>query len=60
MNMPVPGLFNTPYDRELELLKYYKGFGGLYEPELSDYRVPRFIKTAVMIRDYKPTKDIVD
>jgi len=59
-NMPVPGLFNTPYDRELEVLKYYKGFGGLYEPDLSDLRVPRFVKTAVMIRDYKPTKDIVD
>jgi len=58
--MPVPGLFNTPYSRELELLKYYKGFGGLYEPDLSDHRVPRFVKTAVMIRDYKPSQDIVD
>jgi len=58
--MPVPGLFNTPYNRELELLKYYKGFGGLYEPDLSDHRVPRFVKTAVMIRDYKPAQNIVD
>ncbi|KPL07289.1 hypothetical protein AMJ86_04830 [bacterium SM23_57] len=58
--MPVPGLFNTPYNRELELLKYYKGFGGLYEPDLSDPRVPRFVKTAVMIRDYEPTQDIVN
>ena len=59
-NMPVPGLFNTPYNRELELLKYYKGFGGLYEPDLKDLRVPRFVKTAVMIRDYTPSQDIVD
>jgi penicillin V acylase-like amidase (Ntn superfamily) len=59
-DMPVPGLFNTPYDRELELLKYYIGFGGLYEPDLSDPRVPRFVKTAVMIRDYKPAQNIVD
>jgi len=59
-DMPVPGLFNTPYKRELELLKYYKGFGGLYEPDLSDPRVPRFVKTAVMIRDYEPAQNIVD
>jgi len=59
-DMPVPGLFNLPYNRELEYLKYYKGFGGLYEPDLSDPRVPRFVKTAVMIRDYKPTQNIVD
>jgi penicillin V acylase-like amidase (Ntn superfamily) len=59
-NMPVPGLFNTPYNRELELLKYFKGFGGLYEPDLSDPGVPRFVKTAVMIRDYKPAQNIVD
>ena len=58
--MPVPGLFNTPYNRELELLKYYKGFGGLYEPVLNDHRVPRFVKTAVMIRDYEPSRNIVD
>jgi len=59
-NMPVPALFNTPYDRELELLKYYKGFGGQYEPGLNDSKVPRFVKTTVMIRDYKPTQNIVD
>jgi penicillin V acylase-like amidase (Ntn superfamily) len=58
-DMPVPGLFNLPYNRELEYLRYYKGFGGLYEPDLSDFRVPRFVKTAVMIRDYKPTQNIV-
>ena len=59
-SMPIPGLFNTPYRRELELLKYYKGFGGLYEPVLDDPRVPRFVKTAVLVRDYKPEQNIVD
>jgi len=59
-DMPVPGLFNTPYSRELELLKYYKGFGGLYETDLNDPEVPRFVKTAVLIRDYYPTQNIVD
>ena len=58
--MPVPGLFNTPYDRELELLRFYQGFGGLYDPDLSDPRIPRFVKTAVMIRDYISELDIVD
>lgn len=58
--MPIPGLFNTPYARELELLRYYKGFGGLYEPLLDDLRVPRFVKTAVMIRDYEPAQDVVE
>jgi penicillin V acylase-like amidase (Ntn superfamily) len=58
--MPVPGLFNTPYARELEILSYYKGFGGLYEPDLGDPRVPRFVKAAVMLRDYDPAQNIVD
>jgi len=58
--MPVPGLFNTPYNRELEVLKYYKGFGGLYEPDLNDPKVPRFVKTAIMVRDYDPTQNVVD
>ena len=58
-SMPVPGLFNTPYDRELELLKYYRGFGGFYEPDLDDPKVPRFVKTAVLIRDYDLNLDPV-
>lgn len=57
-NMPIPGLFNTPYDREVELLKYYKGFGGDYEPTLNDPKVPRFVKTAVLARDYQLTRRI--
>lgn len=59
-SMPVPGLFNTPYNRELEILRYYKGFGGSYDPDLNDPEVPRFVKTAAMIRDYNPVQDAVE
>jgi len=58
--MPVPGLFNEPYEREMHILKYYKGFGGDYEPDLNDPKVPRFVKTAVMTRDYNPDQNLVD
>jgi len=57
--MPVPGLFNALYDREVEVSRYFKGFGGLYEPDLNDRNVPRFVKTAVMLRDYDPADDAV-
>jgi choloylglycine hydrolase len=59
-NMPVPGLFNEPYKKELNLLPYFKGFGGIYEPDLNNSKVPRFVKTAVMLRDYSPTQNAVD
>jgi len=58
--MPVAGLFNTPYDREMEVLRYYKGFGGLYDVEMNNPFVPRFVKTAVMLRDYDPSRNAVD
>jgi choloylglycine hydrolase len=58
--MPVPGLFNEPYARELEVAREFKGFGGFYEPDLDDRKVPRFVKTAVMIRDYEPSRDAVE
>jgi hypothetical protein len=57
--MPVPGLFNEPYARELEVSREFRGFGGFYEPDLDDRRVPRFVKTAVMIRDYEPSRNAV-
>lgn len=58
--MPVPGLFNAPYAREIELSRYFKGFGGFYEPALDDIRVPRYVKTAVMIKNYDPAQNAVD
>jgi len=59
-DMPVPALFNEPYEREMGLLGYFRGFGGAYAPDLDDKRIPRFVKTAVMIRDYDPAKDAVE
>lgn len=59
-NMPVPALFNTPYPREMELLKYYQGYGGQYEINLDDPQVPRFVKTARLIEMYDIEQDIVD
>jgi hypothetical protein len=58
--MPVPGLFNEPYAREVEVARCFKGFGGRYEPDLKDRKVPRYVKTAVMIRDYVPSQDAVE
>ena len=55
-DMPVPALFNEPYAREMEMARYFRGFGGLYEPNLDDRHVPRFVKTAAMIRDYDPSR----
>ncbi len=55
--MPIPALFNQPYAREMEIAAYYQGFGGLYPPSLDDKRVPRFVKTAAMLRDYDPAQD---
>ncbi|HYQ57964.1 MAG TPA: hypothetical protein VEP89_11535 [Draconibacterium sp.] len=51
--MPVPALFNAPYDRELQLLKYFKGFGGEYMPEVENPNVPRLVRTAVLIDQYE-------
>lgn len=59
-SMPVPNLSNTTYEKDLELLKCYKGFGGQYLPDPTDPTVPRIVKTAVMIRDYNPNEDAVE
>ena len=58
--MPVPALFNEPYDRELELLRYFEGFGGSYPVELDNMNTPRFAKAAVMLRDFNPDEDPVE
>ena len=58
--MPIPALFNAPYDRELEVLKYFRGFGGEYKPDVEDPNVPRFVRTAVMIDNFQKDDDPVD
>ncbi|WP_321376467.1 hypothetical protein [uncultured Draconibacterium sp.] len=59
-DMPIPALFNTPYERELELLKYFRGFGGNYDVDVEDPNVPRFVRTAVLIDKYNEETDPVD
>ncbi|WP_297091637.1 linear amide C-N hydrolase [uncultured Draconibacterium sp.] len=59
-DMPIPALFNTPYKRELELLKYFEGFGGEYKPDINDPNVPRFVRTATLINQYNPETDPID
>lgn len=58
--MPVKGLFNTPYDREMEVAKYFKNFGGQYEVEIDNPRIPRFVKTDWLIKNYDPSQNVVD
>jgi len=57
-DMPIHGLFNSPYDWELELMRYYEGFGGLYSSEVTDPRVPRFVRYARLMREMRPTDDV--
>jgi len=54
--MPVPVLFNQTYERDLKTLGFYRGFGGLYEPDLDDPRVPRIAKAATVLRDFDPAR----
>ena len=58
--MPVKALFNTPYDREMEVARYYENFGGLYKVEMDNPEVPRFVKTAELIKNYDPVQNIID
>jgi len=58
-DMPVPALLNTRYDREMELLNYYQGYGGSYPINIHDPKIPRFVRAAKMIEKYKPSQNIV-
>ncbi len=58
--MPVKALFNTAYDREMEIAKYYDNFGGLYKVEMDNPEVPRFVKTAELIKNYNPDQNVID
>ena len=58
--MPVPALLNEPYDREVELLGYFEGFGGAYPVELESEYTPRFAKAAVLLSEFDLNSDPVD
>ena len=57
--MPIPALFNTAYDRERELLRYYEDWGGDYAIDIYDPKIPRFVRAARMMDDYGHSKKIV-
>ena len=57
-NLPVPALFNRPYDQEERRLKCFRGFGGQYDASLES-DPPRFVRAAVMLEDYEPQQDPV-
>ncbi len=58
--MPVTALCNTAYGDEVEILSYFKGFGGEYEASVSDFIVPRFVRAALLLKNYNPTIPVVD
>jgi len=58
--MPVAGLFNALYSLEMERSRYFKGFGGLWDFDLKDIRVPRYVKIGQLQRDYDLRQDPVE
>lgn len=53
--LPVPVLENSTYDREMERLKTYKGFGGDKPIDLDDKKQPTFVQGARMLKDFNPS-----
>ena len=58
--MPYPALFNSPYAWELEFMRMFEGFGGHYPVDVTDPRVPRFVRYARLTEQMTPGDDIVD
>jgi len=60
--LPVTALCNTVYEKELENLKTYEGFGGEKPISMTDDKVARFVHAAKMLKEYDPAKSgsIVD
>ncbi len=54
--LPVPVLENSTYDREMERLKTYKGFGGDKPIDLNNKKQPTFVHGARMIKDFDPSQ----
>ncbi len=57
--MPVTALLNEPYEREMELLNYFEGFGGDYPIRFDDPETPRIAKAARLLQGFSPGKDAV-
>ncbi len=59
-DMPIPALFNSTYEREIELLNYFIPYGGAYSVDISDPQIPRFVKADYLLNNYDPSENIVD
>lgn len=61
-SLPVTALCNTVYEKELEILKTYEGFGGKESISMTDDKVTRFVHAAKMLKEYDQAKSdsIVD
>ncbi len=55
-DLPIPVLANTKYEKELEMIKEYEGFGGTKEIDLENDQMPVFNYGAKMTQEYDPTK----
>jgi ankyrin repeat protein len=53
-DMPVTALCNRTYEEESNLLKNYEGFGGKKAINLADKDIPRFVRSALMLKKYDP------
>ena len=58
--MPVPALFNEPYSREMEVLRFFEGFGGTYPVDLASPDTPRVAKAAKLLGEDPAGRDPVD
>lgn len=53
-DMPITALCNRTYEEEFSLLKNYEGFGGNKAIDLADKDIPRFVRSALMLKKYDP------
>jgi ankyrin repeat protein/penicillin V acylase-like amidase (Ntn superfamily) len=53
--LPVTALCNSTYEDELERLKKYSGFGGKEVIDVNNKNLPRFVRSAHMLKTYDPT-----
>jgi penicillin V acylase-like amidase (Ntn superfamily) len=54
-NVRFPILCNLQYSKELDQLKKYQGFGGDVEIRSSFPRAPRFVRGAMLLKEFDPT-----
>ena len=53
-DMPITASCNRTYEEEFNLLKNYEGFGGKKAIDLANKNIPRFVRSALMLKQYDP------